>query len=101
MTDKELEPYYTLYGVLWKLLRRGLTGMTKTTDMEKFADELRTEAQAVYEAHRELNRDAVLCLVDNTLKLFYRAYESLPRPEREAEQMDIFTIGKKERAQAR
>lgn len=101
MSEEEQKKYYTLYGLLWKLLHRGLTGMTKTTDMEKFADELRTEAQAVYEAHRELDRDAVLCLVDNTLKLFYRAYENLPRPEREAEQMDIFTIGKQERAQTR
>ena len=101
MTEEEQKRYYELYTMLWKLLRKALSGMTTTTNMEKFANDIREEALVLLEEYHDLDYEAVYGLTNSTVILFNRAYESLPQPEREAEQMDIFTIGKQERAQAR
>ena len=94
MTEEEQKRYYELYTMLWKLLRKALSGMTTTTNMEKFADDIREEALVLLEEYRDLDYEAVYGLSNSTMILFYRAYESLPRPEREAEQLDIFSLGK-------
>lgn len=94
MTEEEQKRYYELYTMLWKLLRKALSGMTTTTNMEKFANDIREEALVLLEEYRDLDYEAVYGLANSTVILFNRAYENLPRPEREAEQMDIFSLGK-------
>ena len=94
MTEEEQKRYYELYTMLWKLLRKALSGMTTTTNMEKFADDIREEALVLLEEYRDLDYEAVYGLANSTVILFNRAYDNLPRPEREAEQMDIFSLGK-------
>ena len=94
MPDEQQKRYYELFTMCWKILRRGLREMTTTPDPAKLAGELRTEGQMLYEQYRDLCPDAVFKIIDNTLLMFYRAYEDLPRPEREPEQMDIFDLGK-------
>lgn len=94
MPEKQQQRYYELFTMCWKILRRGLREMTTTSDPAKLADDLRAEGLVLLGEYRDLHPEAVLGIIDNTLKLFYKAYEDLPRPEREPEQMDIFSIGK-------
>ena len=94
MPDEQQKRYYELFTMCWKILRQGLREMTTTPDPAKLAGELRTEGQVLYEQYRDLCPKAVYNIIDNTLLMFYRAYDDLPRPEREPEQMDIFDLGK-------
>ena len=92
MQNEQIEKYFELYTLCWKLLRRGLSEMTDTPDPAKLADDLRTEGQAIYENYRDIGKDTVYALVNTTLHIFYRAYEDLPKPERDSEQMTIFEM---------
>lgn len=94
MTDQEIQKYYEFYTLTWKLLRRGLREMTTTSDPVKLADDMRSDAAVIFEQYKDLDRDSILTIITKTLKLFYVAYESLPRPERDPEQMTLFDVTK-------
>ena len=94
MTDQEIQKYYEFYTLCWKMLRRGLREMTTTPDPVKLADDMRSEAAVIYEKYKDLGIDSVMTILIQTLQLFYSAYENLPRPERDPEQMTLFDVTK-------
>lgn len=93
-SENEIQKYYEFYTLTWKLLRRALNGMTTTSDPVRFANDIRSEATVIYEKYKDLGREPILTILTQTLQLFYSAYENLPRPDREPEQMDIFALEK-------
>lgn len=92
MPDETLKRYNELINMCWKLLKRGMIGMTSTANVEQFGNELRAEGQVIYERYRDLNPQRVIEIITTTLCMVYDAYDALPRPDREPEQMDIFSM---------
>lgn len=90
MPDESLKRYNELYNLCWKMLKRALTDMTTTNDVVRFGNDLRAEGQYIYEHYRDLNRDNVFNIVNSTLAMVYDAYDALPRPETDPQQMSIF-----------
>ena len=87
-----IEKYHELYGVAFKILKRYLADMDRAD--EHWFDRFRSEFQMLYEKYIELDKELVYQFCNLSVLFLYREYENLPRPEREAEQMDIFSLGK-------
>ena len=90
MSEHELLRYNELYVLCWKMVKRYMQGMTTSSDMDKFWNDLYTEGQVLYERFMDLNRDKVYIIVNASVNMVQDAYRNLHRPAVDPQQMSIF-----------